>query len=367
LLCAAQAAQDTGDLDRRLGLAEVERSHGHLAAAESMLAGLQAEIERTEAPGLRLLVALREQGLLRDDEGRPQEAIPFYERALAIVRARPEAKPVTIGALLANLASSYADCGDGGRALALATESMTILAGVDRTNPEFTLALYAHGVALRRLGRSTEALRDLREALAIWRQSVEPNFAPVSLIQEGIVACLIDLGFFNQAEATEREALALREKSLEPDSPAVASSLNNLGVILAREQRFSEGRPLLERSARILEQFGEKEQQRLATVLGNLGGLLLAQARNSAPLYAKAEEVYRHKLAIEERLFPPGDVRVAQTLETLGEILYSEHAYQEAGQTYGRGLAIQQAAYGPSDPQTQAAAKRYNTLVKKMK
>src|ERR1700735_3469934 len=119
--CSAQAAQDSEELNRRLYLVEAERSHGRLAAAESMLANVQADIERTEGSGIRLAVALKEHGLLRDDAGRPEEAIPFYERALALVRAHPAASPVTVGLLLANLASSHADRGDSDLALSLST------------------------------------------------------------------------------------------------------------------------------------------------------------------------------------------------------------------------------------------------------
>ena len=50
----------------------------------------------------------------------------------------------------------------------------------------------------------------------------------------------------------------------------------------------------------------------------------------------------------------------------LGEILYRERAYNEAGRIYRRGLAIQQVAFGSTDPKTLAAARRYSTLAKKM-
>jgi tetratricopeptide (TPR) repeat protein len=253
-------------------------------------------------------------------------------------------------------------------ALSLSTQAMTLLlASVDRTHPEFAVSLYAHGVALHSLGRNAEALRDQREALDIWRRAAEPDYVQLALLNDSIAMCLTDLGYHSQAEASEREALAIRQKTLEPNSLGIAASLNNLGVILSREQRFSEGRQSLESAALIFEQFGESEQQRLTAVLGNLGGLYYAQARNRAQLYAKAEEVYRRKLAIEERMLGPSDTRVAATLAMLGEVLYRERAYNEAGRIYGRSLAIQQAAFGSQDPKTQAAAKRYNVLVKKMK
>ncbi|MGO9258271.1 MAG: hypothetical protein ACLQU1_18440 [Bryobacteraceae bacterium] len=112
--------------------------------------------------------------------------------------------------------------------------------------------------------------------------------------------------------------------------------------MLTRAQRFSEGQQSLARAALIFEQFGESEQRRLTAVLGNLGALYYSQARNSAQLYAKAEDVYRRKLAIEEGMFGLSDVRVSATLEMLGEILYRKRAYNKAGRVYGRGLAIQQ-------------------------
>jgi tetratricopeptide (TPR) repeat protein len=366
--CSAQAAQDSEELDRRLHLVEAERSHGHLAEAEAMLVKLEPEIERTEGSSFRLAVALKEHGLLRDDAGRSEEAIPFYERALAMIRTQPEANPVNVSLLLANLACSHAERGDSDLALSLSTEAVTLLRpSVDRMHPDFAVTLYAHGTALHSLGRNTEALRDLREALDIWRHAAEPDYAQLALLNDAIAACLGDLGYNSQAESSAREALAIRSKILEPNSLGVAASLNNLGVILAHEQRYSEGRQTLERAVQIFEQFGEREQQRLTAVLGNLGSVLYTQARTSAQLYAKAEDAYRRKLAIEERMLGPSDVQVAATLEMLGEVLYRERAYDEAGRIYGRGLAIQQTEFGAADPKTQAAAKRYSALAKKMK
>lgn len=365
--CAAQAAPESGELERRLRLADQQRLQGRLAAAESTLAAVQGEIERTEGPGFLLAMAFKEHGLLRDDEGRPEQAIPLYEQALAMVRAQPGATPVMVGLLLADIAGARADAGDAAQALAVSTEAMNLLQGaVERMSPSFAVALYAHGVALHSLGRNVEALRDLRESLDIRKHAAEPGYGQWALTSEAMAGCFSDLGYSSQAEASAREALSLRMKFLEPDSLGIAASLNNLGVILARNRRLSEGRQALEQSAAMLEKFGEREERRLAEVLQNLGGIYYMQAANSPQLWAKAEEVYRRKLGIEERILGPSDVHIAATLEMLGEVLFRERAYNEAGQTYRRGLAIQQAVFGFADPHTQAAAKRYSALAKKM-
>ena len=284
-----------------------------------------------------------------------------------MARARPDTHPSTVSLLLANLATSHAACGEYDVALALSTESVAIQrTNLDRAGTDYAVSLYAHGIALQSLGRDTEALRDLREALDIWRSSAKPDYAQLALLHEAIGSCLADLGCGNQAEASERESLAIRENILDPNPLGIATVLNNLGVILARAHRLSEGRQDLERAVSILEQSGKSEQKRLADVLGNLGGVYYAEARNSATLYAKADEVYRRKLAIEEVTLGPSDVHMAATLEMLGEVLYRERAYDEAGRVYGRGLAIRRAVFGPADPKTKAAAKRYNALAKKM-
>jgi tetratricopeptide (TPR) repeat protein len=351
--------------NRRLNMVDAERSKDHLAAAESMLDAVQADMERTHGTALLLAEALRERALIRDDEGRSREAIPLYERAVAIFRSHPQMSgPPFLGLTLANLASAYADCGDFERALTLTSEAMTSLRAGD---PEFAVALYARGTALHGLDRHQEALRDLREALSIWEAAAHPDRAQMALLKDSVAACLRDLGFSTKAEAAELESLALRTQVFGPDSLGVAESLNNLGVMMARDKRYTESEQSFEKAELILERIGEPGFHHLISVLQNLGSIYLQDAPRESQLYAKAERVFRRKLAIEEQLFGAGDIRLSATLEMLGEALYGERAYNDAGQTYGRGVALQVAAFGPSDPRTQAALKRQTVLAKKMR
>ena len=356
--------QEQMQLNRRLNLVDAERSKEHLTAAESLLDTVQADIERAGRPAVLLAKALRERALLRDDEGRSADAIPLYEQAVAILRSATPTPGPLLGLTLANLASARADCGDFEAGITLATEAMkTLRIG----SPEFAMALYARGAALHGLGRHLEALHDLREALGVWEGASNPDYAQMALLKDAIAANLADLGYSTKAEAAQSESLALRTRAFGADSLAVAESLNNLGVLVAREKRYTESERSLEKAARILEQFGQPGYRHLIAVLQNLGTLYVTQAPRDTQYYAKAEQVYRRKLAVEEQVFGAGDIRISATLELLGEALYGEHAYQEAGRTYERGVALQVAAFGPADPRTQAALKRQSALTKKIR
>lgn len=364
---AAQTAPQYEELDRRLLHIETERIHGNLAAAETQVAAVEADIQRAEGPGFRLAAALRLHGLLRDDADRAREAIPFYERALALLRAQSGATTVPVALVQGNLAGSLADMGKFDQALSLSGEAIRMLdAAGQRDGAPYAVALSAHAMALHGLGRNIDALRDLRAAASILQRVDLPDNPHLALVTEGIGACLFDLGYAQQAEAAQRQARDLRVKIFGPNSLSVAVSTNNLAVMLAREQRYSEGRQLLEQAVQVIEQLGEARIQRLDVVLGNLGRLYAQEAHSNRALYAKAEDAFRRQLAIEERLYGDSDVRVSATLESLGEVLYSQRSYNEAGRLYGRGLALQQSLLGASNPAARAAAKRYSVLAKKM-
>jgi tetratricopeptide (TPR) repeat protein len=353
-------------LNCRMDLAELERARGRYAAAEAALAGLQALMENTAGAGSALFASvLRERAVALDDAGREADAIPLYERALAILKLQPEGRESKIGLLLANLAASHIAHGDHAAALQLSADAMNIMERhVGRSHPDFALALYARGAALHAAGDNVQALRELREALETDRQALGPEHSRVALDLEGLAACYNGLNYLNQAEAAERNALAIREKIFGPLAIPTGGTLSNLGVILAREERFSDAQSALERALEIFDALGETERRGIA-VLGNLAGLHALQARYSAAYFPKAEALYRRELEIEERQFGPRDIHVSLTLESLGDLLSRQRRYHEAGQLYGRAVAIQKMVLGPKHPDTMAATKRYASLVSK--
>ncbi len=165
--CAAQAAPDSGELEHRLRAVEAERSHGRLETAESMLADVQAQIERMPGSGFLLAVALRvARAVARrcGPVGRGDRLSTNRGVGAAAGAARHHVLWRWAWCFPNLHASAYADRGDSGLALSLSTEGMAMLqASVEQTDPDFAVALYAQGVALHSLGRNSEALRDQRK------------------------------------------------------------------------------------------------------------------------------------------------------------------------------------------------------------
>ena len=364
LSCLVQSAHGPVELNRRIGLIEAERARGRLAIAESMADDFQAEVERNGAPDVWLASAFREHGLLLDDAGLPGEAIPFYQRALALLRTHPESAVPLVGLTLANLAIAHVDLGDPALGLSLSEEAMARLR--ESARPESAIALYAHGFALHGLGRNLEALRDLRTALEVWERFPGADYSQLALVKDAMAASLEDLGYDHRAQAAAEESVAIRAAAFGPDSPGLGASLNNLGVIQARAGLYSDSEESLRRAAGIFEQLRDGGIHQLHTALANLAGVYSLEARTMPAYLPKAEAIYRRELAVEEQLFGPSDLRVSGTLEQLGETLYRERAYDEAGAFYRRGLALQVAALGRADPRTQAASKRYQVMARKI-
>ena len=366
LACAAQqAARGIAEFNQRIRQAELERSAGNLAATEAMLAGLEKAIDENGWPKVWQAAVLDERALLRDDEGLPAEAISFYERALAIVREQHSPSDRFLGLTLANLAAAHVDCKEPEIALSLSEEAMTLLRKA--SPPDYATALYAHGMALHGMGRDSDALHDLREALAMRTAEAKPDNTQIAVVDEAIGSCLATLGYLQKAEAAERDAVAVRSRYSGPDSLGVGASLNNLAVMLAGEKRYSEAEESLQKAIAILERAGDAGVHRLLGVLANLGALYSLQAAGSREYSARAEKVYRRALEIEQQVFGDSDVRASSTLEALGEVLYQQRSYNEAAALYHRGLTLQQTIFGAADPRTQAAEKRYRALAKKAK
>ena len=188
----------------------------------------------------RYFQALHLRGLLRCQQGRNEDALPFLEAALA---GRPGD-----AAAWSNLGVAQARLGRLEQALASYDQALAL-------KPAFAEALVNRGDALRRLGRAAEALASYDQALALAPDQVG--------ILAGRAAALLDLGRDDEAVASFDQVLARQ--------PDHAEALGRRGDALGRLGRAVEALASYDRALAV--QPGNPE------MLNNRANVLLALAR----------------------------------------------------------------------------------------
>ena len=169
--------------------------------------------------------------------------------------------------------------------------------------PAFPAALNNLGNTLRSLGRADEALAQYEQALR-----VDPNFAEA---HSNLGAALRELGRVDEAIPALERALALK--------PQLVGALNNLGIAYFARHRLDEASECYRRALQI--------DPRSHEALTNLGNAVAAQGR-----FEEAESYYRRVI----ELMP----READAYNNLGLVLQDRGDAAAALASYEQALAL---------------------------
>lgn len=208
--------------------------------------------------------------------------------------------------------------------------------------PETAQLLNRAGKYLRASGQYKEAEPLLKQALAIYTQTVEPEHPNVTTCLNDLATLYWNQGKYAQAETLFQQALTMREQILGPEHPDVATSLNDLALLYWEQGNYTQARPLFQRALAIREQILAPEHPDTAETLNNLGILYLAQGQ-----YTAAETMLQKSLVIWEHTLGLDHPQVAYSLNNLAFLYYTQGRYMQAEPLYLRALAIREQALGP--------------------
>ena len=226
--------------------------------------------------------------------GRPSDARPLFERALAISEATYGPDHPTIAAALTNLAGALLDLGRPADARPLLQRALAIdEASYGPDHPEVAASLNNLGFALRELGLPADAQPLLQRALATDEATYGPDHPTIAAALTNLGGTLLDLGRPADARPLLQRALAITEASYGPDHPEVAASLNNLGFALHDLDRPGDARPLLLRALAITEATYGPDHPDVATILINLAAVLrdLGHGDEAQQLIERADRI----------------------------------------------------------------------------
>lgn len=271
LTALARTYRNLGDLDRAdelivqaLGIWErIGASDAVLAEALHVHGSLLRERHASEAiPTLERALGLRELALGETDSrtgdtvneiavayaeaGDMQQALPRFERALAIRRLQPELTS-ELAKSLANMAGARLSLGDFAAAETLLREAIQEGEKLGEASPDLATSLGALAYFYDSQKRWREAEPLHRRALASLTRSLGPHHPRVALIELNAGLNALELGRFEEAERLLRSSLEIRLAIYGERSLPVANALDALADLHMRTGRQARALEVLQR------------------------------------------------------------------------------------------------------------------------
>jgi len=310
----------------------------------------------------RIAVATNQAGYCYGQIGQLDQAISYYEKALAIFQANNDQRTTAI--LLSNLGNIYDNKGDQKTALSYYQsafelnqqigneEGMAInlndmgAAASDRGEYDAALQYYERALTLNKklnlekniainlnnIGMTQYELGDYDQALSSYEEALEihkrtDNQRGIAVVESNVGALFHGWGFYVNAQAAFEKALAIN-KMLER-AAGIAVCLNNLGAVAESARNYNAALRYYEQALALHQKSGEKEG--IATSLMNLGGVYFNDGD-----FKKARRFYEDALALEEEI---GNLSgIVTTLNNIGDTYFKSAEYTEALKYYERAL-----------------------------
>lgn len=347
---ARQAEQAKGlTLDTIMGALELVNEDEGDAPAISSVDAFILEAAGTVSRQLKdfpeeqaaLLQRLARAGLSR--ESVPQAA-GILEEVVRIRRARAHDEPLLLADALRDLGCARLKLEQFELACKHLGEALSIRESKLGKNDTRTIdARYWLGVA-NLAWRKVEVAEELLRAAADTQLIVAPDTEQLSEYYSGVSACVRVRGDFETALDFARRALAQQERVKGHDHKRVAIMLSNVIANLISLERYEEADPLLARALRIREERYGADSPRIADTLVQMAGLKLRRGdwggtAEKVALLDEARGIAQRAVDMRRRVHPGDHETVAEALSILGQI-QMRRGSAEACETLREAFAI---------------------------
>jgi len=233
-------------------LGELLDQKGDRASAKAYLLKAHATLEKVKTPDQRAIYrSARRLAFLCDNLGQSEEALDFYEKAIAA------------GTQLGDL--PYSDLG-------------TMLNNV--------------ALILRKSGRQKAAEPYYLHALQIYENQLGSNHADVASVLNNLAVFYTNERRYSEAEKIHLRALDIREKVYPATHPDIAQSKCNLAVVYHSRGDYAKAAELYRASLKSWEEASGKPSEDYEVVASNYADLLrsLGQARKAHQVEVRARK-----------------------------------------------------------------------------
>lgn len=324
----------------------------------------------------------------RSDHVMEDRALAMAQRALQLKEALLGTDSAEFSTSLAHLANLYTRRGESRQAIPHFERAIAILAHAGpETDPARAVLLSSLGVAFRRIGDFEQALDLYMQALNLQESLLGLDHPDLAVTLNNLAIVQVQRGSYRDAQRLHERALAIRESHFGPDHEWTGESLNNLASVLSYLGQFDESQRAQERATAIFaEKLGRNHQRywwaNLNLALGYLdmgdhqGALpiceevlaaidarygpqhsemtyaldALASCHFKAGRFSKALELYTKSRQVGEVAFGVGNSETAHTIEQQGHCLVELGRLTEAAQILQNSLTIREGSVGDVSP-----------------
>jgi tetratricopeptide (TPR) repeat protein len=237
----------------KLGL--LHEQNGDRSGAKAYLVNAHRMLARMQpGDGEALFRSSRRLGQLCNDLGQTDEAVDFYEQAVATAPQVPDLPFSELGALLNNAA-----------------------------------------LTCRKAGRARSAEPYYHRALEIYETQLGPDHPDVAAVLNNLGVFYTNEKRFTEAEQIHLRALAIRERAFPASHPDIAQSKCNLAVVYHSQGDYERASELYRASLQAWEDAMAKPPEEYEVVAANYADLLrsLGKARKAHALEARARKKRR--------------------------------------------------------------------------
>ncbi len=292
------------------------------------------------------LAGLRDQAEDLARKGRYKEALPLWQRAVAIrSKALGEDHPDTAGsydylAQLNYFLGRFSDAESGFRT-ALAIHRRVL----GKDHPDTASSYDSLATSQDAQGKYAEAEPGHRTSLAIRRKVLGEDHLDTAAGYNNLALNLDAQGKYAEAEPGLRISLAIRRKSMGEDHPATANGYNNLAYNLNAQGKHAEAETGYRRALAIWRKTPGEDHPQSGVGYNNLALNQQAQGK-----YAEAEAGFRTALGIVRKALGEDHADTATIYANLARSQQLRGKYAEAEAGFGTALAIRRKVLGQEHP-----------------
>jgi serine/threonine protein kinase/tetratricopeptide (TPR) repeat protein len=260
--------------------------------------------------------AMTELGMVLEDQGKYNDAIPVLQQAVDLESA-PGGVKTNLSASLTELANCHYYLGHYDVAQSL---NQRVLA-LDRTlygegHPEVANDLINLGAIQLDEGHYAEAEALDRQALDIIQSFYGKDNGETASAMTLLGRALVTDGKYSDAAGILQQALAIEQHVYGPVHPRIASTLNELGKVAEKQGRFADAKQDFRRMIAIYDRVYHGKHYYIGIALTNLASVYMQQKQ-----YGEAARLIRQALQMYAKTLPPGHLNVGIARVRLGRAL----------------------------------------------